>query len=346
VAGSVAVGRLLDWLLLFPFFLLSGGHWQYLWNRMIWLPLPSVQSRLEDYLEQDWSTGVYNLNQVLAYTLQFIPAVAAANAVLARSPGGQVLARTASLAEQPFDWELLHFCSANLSHQLRQKMINGFFLISENRRRRWINRYPTDLRLDTPVHSACAGFWLWHENETEKAVEAFAVTRPLRHGEELYGIARAIVAGKAVTTLPELADWQEQTAWLDVLPDPELRPGALQTLRILRNAANGAKIAHHSQATLNRSTALGRASAELKRLLDTDADFCPEPEWPLLKGIARRWLDILIEAGGVVGEEVLRQPALNPYEGYSGLPVIGPTSTSITGEHSLFVGFLSGHGSW
>ena len=51
----------------------------------------------------------------------------------------------------------------------------------------------------------------------------------------------------------------------------------------------------------------------------------PKLERPLVKGIAPKRRDIIMKAGGVVGDEVLLQPVPNPYEGYSGLPVTGPT---------------------
>nr|MDQ2696737.1 ATP-binding protein [Pseudomonadota bacterium] len=63
----------------------------------------------------------------------------------------------------------------------------------------------------------------------------------------------------------------------------------------------------------------------LQQFINTVEDTCPYPEWPLLRQIAGQWQSIVIEAGGAVGEEVLREPVSNPYEGYSGLPVIGKT---------------------
>ncbi|MBK7200499.1 AAA family ATPase [Candidatus Amarolinea dominans] len=63
----------------------------------------------------------------------------------------------------------------------------------------------------------------------------------------------------------------------------------------------------------------------MTELIDSAAATCPYPEWPLVQHVARRWRDIVSQAGGTIGDEILRQPVLNPYEGYSGLPVIGRT---------------------
>ena len=52
---------------------------------------------------------------------------------------------------------------------------------------------------------------------------------------------------------------------------------------------------------------------------------CGEPEWQLVRSIALGWHDIINGVGGVLSEDVLRQPVANPYEGYSGLPVTRST---------------------
>ena len=82
-------------------------------------------------------------------------------------------------------------------------------------------------------------------------------------------------------------------------------------------------VALSSTATLNRSAALNRAAGDLQLLLDAGGSFCPNPEWAILHRIARAWLETVVRSAGRAGEAVLRQPVVNPYEGYSGLPVSG-----------------------
>ncbi|MCP4660043.1 MAG: ATP-binding protein, partial [bacterium] len=166
---------------------------------------------------------------------------------------------------------------------------------------------------------------MWHEQELDDAVTAFEQVKKLPHGTELHGIAQAIAAGSGASGLNDLEAWQEGLTWLATLPDPELRPGTLESLRTLRTVAQECAAAHYSRAPLNRSAALGRAGGALNRLIETGAEPCPEPERPLILRIAEKWRGIVLEAGGAAGEEVLRQPILNPYEGYSGLPVTGTT---------------------
>jgi len=93
----------------------------------------------------------------------------------------------------------------------------------------------------------------------------------------------------------------------------------------MRSAAVEAAAANRAHAPLNRSTALARAADLLNRLLETGGETCPHPEWPLLRDAIEKWRNIVVTAGGEAGREVFREPVLNPYEGYSGLPVTGTT---------------------
>jgi len=290
------------------------------------LPLPGFKRRVMNWLEEDWGAGVGAVNQVLAFSLQFISTIGAVNVVLARLSPERLLACVALLAEKPFDWDLLRYNSASLRNALWQNFFEGLFVVPRRWRR---ERFPTEPRLDTPARAACAGFWYWHEREAEKAATAFAVVKDIPHGAEIYSIAQAIVAGQKVETLEDLVN-VGQTVSLPLqqansLRYDELRPGTLRALRVLSEVAAEARTAYHAVAPLNRAAAIGRANAALTHLLETGTEFCPEPEWPLIEEIAKKWRDIVSKAGGVIGAEVLRQPVLNPYEGYSGLPVTGAT---------------------
>jgi hypothetical protein len=296
-------------------------------SRMEFLGLSGQQQQLQTWLTQDWQAGLHNVNELLAYTMQFIPVVKAINTALKDSPLELLLERTAALTDGPYDWKLIRYGSASLDNELRENAISGFFLLFSmwRRKRRRKFRYSADLRLDTPARAACAGFWYWHDHEADKAAEAFAVVKDLPHGLELFGIARSIVEGQNVIDLKTIAEWEQGSLWLDELPSTVLRPCALEALRTLRSVASEARVVLHSEAPLNRSTAIGRANAALTLLIDKDETSCQQPEWPLIKEIAEKWRDIFSKAGGIIGEDVLRQPVLNPYEGYSGLPVIGST---------------------
>lgn len=309
--------RLLDYVLLsLPGVLhwnRSGSKGILLQSRVVFLPLPGIQKRLEKWLEMDWTAALNNVNQLLAYTLQFTPVVKAINAALSRLGKDKLLWCTASLVDRTFDWNLVRFGAVNFYNQALKKLVFFFLPV------------PAEPRLDTPARAACAGFWFWHEKEPEKAVEAFEVVRDFHHGPELYGIARGIVKGLAVVDLNSIIDWEQETEWLEKLPVPELRPGTLAALRTLWATSKEARSAQNSKSQLIRSTAIGRAGAALKNLIEIGEATCPDPEWPLINEIAHNWRDIFVGAGGIIGEEVLRQRVFNPYAGYSGLPVVGET---------------------
>jgi hypothetical protein len=281
-------------------------------GRMVFLPLPGIQKNLENQLDTDWDRGVQNANQLLAFSLQFKPVLKAIKLKLEQSPENIMLSRISALTANLYDWKL--FLS------LTETSIHLYWKL---------NLKP---RLNTPVHAACAGFWYWHEKEAGKAQKAFALVRDLRHGVELYNIAQTIDGGFTVDSMPKLSLWEQETRWLDTLPDPGLRTGTLKALRILYAIAGEARVALNAHSPLNRSTAINRAVFDLTILIETGGSFCPEPEWPLIQNLAKKWKDIFTRAGGAIGEEVLRQPVLNPYEGYSGLPV---TDTTFRGRADI-----------
>ena len=313
--------RVLDWLVSVPWACWWGPRYA---GKLVWIPIPGVRRRLEQWLHQDWDIGVHNVNQVLRYTLQAAPAVTAVNTALSRSPVERLLPRVRALASKPFDWELLHFASADLGATLRSEAIAGLPL-PKLWKEPWKKKYSTALRYDTPARCACAGFWLWHVGEATAAADAFERLRAIPFGQELAEIARAIAGGGRVESLADFGPWMDLTSGIEALPQESLLPATLETLEVLRSAAAEAAAAHRAHAPLNRAAALGRAADLLHRLVGSGDASCPGPEWPLIRDVAERWRDAVLRAGGEAGREVLREPVLNPYEGYSGLPVTGET---------------------
>jgi hypothetical protein len=285
-------------------------------GRLAFLPLPGLKKRLEEWFQQDWTTGVHNANQFLEFSLQFIPVVNAVNNVLSQSPPDTLLKKISILADQPYDWQLLQFGAADLNKRLKKEFIS---LYSEKYKNKI--KLAADMRIDTFPRAACAGFWYWHKRDATQAADAFARVRELAYGEELYNSAIALQKGLEISDVNAVTSWEDEAQWLETLPGPGLRPGTIKALRILKTVAGEARTALRSHSLVLRSTAVNRAVDSLSNLAETGGHYCPEPEWPLVQDIARKWLDLFQTLGGQVGKEVLRTPIRNPYIGYSGLPI-------------------------
>ncbi|WP_026082487.1 AAA family ATPase [Mastigocladopsis repens] len=327
VAFGVAILRPENWLLGLPFVVRFPHNRQWQIPRVTALPLYSLSFRLKNWLRREWETGLHNANQLLAYTLQFIPVIQAVNQVLAETPPEQVVFRVVQLAEDPFDWQLVRFSSASLNETLKSTFVEDFFSLPFFFffPRRWKEqlqpRFFTDTRLDTPARATAAGFWYLHEKELAKAEEAFETVRSLLYGEEMFTLAQTLAAFNK-------AKEPDAIATVEIPPFPQeplLRPVTWQTLTSLRCVVENAEIIQRSQSAYQRSSALNRALGELTEILD-NPDTLPQAERGLIVDIAQTWKTALERIAKDVGKISIIEPVKNPY-------VVGPP---VEGE--LFVG--------
>ncbi|NEP08714.1 MAG: ATP-binding protein [Symploca sp. SIO2C1] len=308
VAVAVGRNRLENWLVTLPFSrgLLQNQSWML--PRITPLPLISLSSRLQNWLRQDWDTGLHNANQLLTYTLQFIPVVKAVNPVLAATPPEEVIFRVVKLAEATDDWDLVRFASASLNAQLKSRFLEGFFLLPPPWKRRLQARLATGTRLDTPARAAAAGFWYLHEKEPAKAVEAFTVVRSLPYGEEMFTLAQTLTAFQGVKEPAAIARIQ-----LPAFPqEPLLRPTTWNAIASLGRVIEDLQVVERSVSRGARSFALNRAVGELKGILNNQ-NTLPKAEKDLIIDIAETWQEALLQIAGEVGEIVITKPVRNPY---------------------------------
>lgn len=312
VAFGVAVLRPETWLIGSPLNLRIIQNNSWLLPRITPLPLPNLVWRLQNWLQNDWEIGLHNINELLAYTLQFIPVVQAVNRVLAKIPLEQLIWTVSRLAANPFDWNIVRFASASLDETLKSKFIEDFFSLYFFFPRSWEEglqaRLNTDTRLNTPARAAAAGFWYLHEYEPEKAMEAFTVVRSLLYGDEMYTLAQTLATF-------DQAQKPAYIAAIQVPPFPQeplLRPITWKVLANLRRVVEDVQFVNRSVSRSARSLALNRALGELTKILN-QADTLPQAEQGLIIDIAQTWKESLLQITGEVGEISITKPVVNPY---------------------------------
>ncbi len=294
--------------------------------RMTVIPIPGLRAHLERWLMCDWSTGVHNVNQILAYSLQFIPAVAAVNRALARLSAGQIIPAAAELARDPFDWDLVRFGAVPLRRALWREVIDSFDadFLPRQLRQRWMDRFSLTPALDTSARAACAGFWHLAQKDAAQAAQAFAVVRDLPSGEACYRLARALALAQRCSSFGDLAALGMDDLFLTATQPPDGDPLAQRetwhALARLRRAAQEAHTVQMSVSRLVRSQALNRALAEVNEIV-TGVEQIPRAERELVRAIATTWRDLLLNTTAEVGQAAPTQPVRNPY--ITGDPVIG-----------------------
>ncbi|WP_099104262.1 AAA family ATPase, partial [Nostoc sp. 'Peltigera malacea cyanobiont' DB3992] len=318
VAVGVAVGagvlRPESWLIGSPLNLRTIQNSNWILPRITPLPLPNLVWRLENWLQNDWETGLHNINELLAYTLQFIPVIQAVNRVLAKIPSDQLVWTVSRLAANPFDWDIVRFTSASLNETLKSRFIKDFFsfplffFFPRSWREGLQARLNTDTRLNTPARATAAGFWHLHKKESARAIEAFAVVRSLLYGEEMFTLAQTLGAFQKAQTSASIAAIQ-----VSPFPqEPLLRPATWKVLANLRRVVEDVNFVNRSVSRSARSLALNRALGELTKILN-QADTWPQAEQGLIIDIAETWKESLLQIAGEVGEISITKPVVNPY---------------------------------
>ncbi|HAC63434.1 MAG TPA: ATPase, partial [Cyanothece sp. UBA12306] len=317
VAFGVAVGVALSFSMIRPESWLLGSLTNYLLgkkqaiilSRVTYLPLPFLTNSLSFWLIKDWESGLNNLNQLLSYSLQFIPVINAINQVLQIMPSKQLIYRVSQLAENTTNWDLVKFCSVSLNNAMT------------------FDSTEFEFRLDTFPRAVAAGFWYLHNEKPLKAKEAFREVRSLLYGEEMYVLADIISQFYLTEDIPTIA-----SLYIDNFPDePYLRPTTWDTIKVFCNVIEDVKIIDQGTNRLARSSALNRAIGELQSIININSQNShpqqvPKTERSLILEIAEIWQTALQNIAKDVGEIVITEPIPMPY-------VIGPPV-----EGQLFAG--------
>ena len=280
--------RLESWLISYLFGRQAVFNTNQLISRVTSLPLPYISSYLKNWLEQDWETGIHNANQLVQYTLQFVPVSKTINKTLATISDAHLIYRVSQLAANPFDWKIVHFASAPLNRTEKA--------LSKN------------TRIDTSARATAAGFWYLHEQQPDKAAEAFEKVRSLLYGEEVYTLAKTLAIFQPATELDRIAN-------LDVPIFPQdnlLRPETWQVLSSLKRVVEDVRSVQHSVSRTAKALASNRAIGELTAILDAP-EIIPEAERELIIKIAQNWKQALERIAKDIGNITVTKPVINPY---------------------------------
>ncbi|MFB8798814.1 MAG: ATP-binding protein [Microcoleus sp.] len=287
--GLLAILRPENWCLSLLFGVRSPARKYWRVPHVTPIPMPGLSSQLTNWLQHDWETGIYNANQLLAYSLQFIPVIQSINRVLALTPEEQVIYRVSQLAEDPHAWRLLYSASATLMETIN---------LSKD----------TETRLDTPARAAAAGFWYLYQKKPAQACEAFQEVFGLPYGKEMLALAGNLRLLNDSTSIPLIAEVQ-----LFAVPnEPLLRPSTWQAIASLSRVVEDVKVVQRSVSRSVRAIALNRALGEIKNLLET-ADTLPKPERQLIINIARAWKEDLLQIASEQRQDSIAEPVRNPY---------------------------------
>ena len=284
--------------------------------RVTLLPLPGLTLRLQRWLQEDWETSLHNLNQILAYTMQFYPVAIAVNRVLNKTPSEQIIWRVSRLSEIINYQDIVGFASASFVKSMKLAPIKRVLMFRSEHHRAFFPPSVGDIRLDTPARAVAAGFWYLHEQKPQLAREAFAGTRSLLYGEEMFSLAQILAvfqSAKEVETINQIE--------LTALPQqPLLRSSTWQTVANLYRVVEDIQLVQRSVSRATRAFALNRALGEIKNILKY-SNSLPNTERDLIINIAQTWQEALLNITAEIGEVNITKPVSNPY--IVGDPVVG-----------------------
>ena len=345
VAVGVAVGVVVSRAPLYPLSALLGVRR----DGLAWLPLPALRRQLRNAWRQDPALGVAWSREVLAYSLQFIPIVAAANDWLTEQPAqSHRFARLALQAGQP---DLLRYASRSLGAMLWREFKRGLLILP----RRWRPIPPPPYRQDTPARAVCGAYArvLDRLEPTEDTMSAPRApndaTQGLPPASERAALTSALLqAARVFASFPDFPHAAE-SAWAyrllgrllaaDDLPgvracagekspvalEAALRPELVYALQVLLQAAEEAGSVLRATSDLLRQQAALRATESLRDLGKYVRQTCFEPEKTILSWVIERWSALFITVGGQLGRRGVLNVIPNNF-------VVGPPVRAALGQ--------------
>jgi hypothetical protein len=308
VIAGVTHLRLESWFLETLRYFINNRNWKVTHGSVTFIPIPSLSRQISRWLEKDWQKGLYNVNQILEHTRQFIPTIQAVNYVLSRTAPTQLLLKISQLATNPFDWELVRFSSVSLSTYLKFRFIDGLIL-PKFVQQRLLKNLSIEPRLDTPARAVAAGFWYLYKGSLHEAKKAFDLVIDLPYGKEMQALADTLDRCNLSNPSPSLI----AVITLPLIPPtPHLRPANWLAIDRFRIIIKDIKIIQSSISPSARSFALNRALAELDNIIKHPDNLDGAEKESILE-IARTWHKILLPVISDIRGVDIRKPVQNPY---------------------------------
>ncbi|MHC5850438.1 ATP-binding protein [Nostoc sp.] len=295
IANDLARYRLDDWLINILLSQLIPSRKNRLFAHITSLRLPYLSSQLTNWLLHDWESGLYNINQVLAYSLQLFAVTEAINRALAQTPPEQLLLRLSQLSSEHLE-ELRYTWEGNLESY-------------------------SSIRFDTQYHAALYGFWkLYKINDyrgeeyrekgyLQEAIKAFYEVRYCLYGEEMFTLTQTLAAFLDADELVTIAMLQSPT----IPPAPLLRHPTWEALDYLVSIIQDARTIQRSASPVSRSFALKQALQKLKTLSEKTNSLLQYADIRIVQLIASSWEKSLLRVAEKLKENSITEHVRNPY---------------------------------
>jgi hypothetical protein len=295
LANDLATYRLDDWFINILLSQLIPSRKSRLFAHISSLRLPHLSSQLTNWLLHDWESGLYNINQVLAYSLQLFAVTEAINRALAKTPPEQLLLRLSQLSPEHLE-KLRYVWEENLESY-------------------------SNIRFDTPYHAALYGFWelykiddYWGEEYREKgclqkAIKAFYEVRSWPYGEEMLTLTQTLAAFLDADELVTIAMLQSPA----IPPPPLLRHSTWEALDYLVSIIQDARVIQRSASLASRFFALNQALQKLKTLSEKTNNLIQDADIKILQLIASSWEKSLLRVAEKLKENSITEHVRNPY---------------------------------
>ncbi|MEA5599605.1 ATP-binding protein [Nostoc sp. UHCC 0252] len=295
IAKDLARYRLDDWLINILLSQLIPSRKNRIFAHITSLRLPSLSSQLTNWLLHDWESGLYNINQVLAYSLQLFAVTEAINRALAKTPPEQLLLRLSQLSSEHLE-QLRYTWEGNLDSY-------------------------SNIRFDSPYHAALYGFWelykindYWGEEYREKgclqeAIKAFYQVRSCPYGEEMLTLAQTLATFLDADELVTIAMLQSPA----IPPAPLLRYSTWEALDYLVSIIQDARTIQRSASPASRFFALNQALQKLKTLSEKTNNLLQDADIRIVRLIASSWEKSLLRVAEKLKENSITEHVRNPY---------------------------------